>query len=474
MAEILDGDSGGGGDGSSKSLYRSLKGFGRAIVVSAQIITGSLVLGIILGILPVLYVIIWLKYKWYVIQRERVIRGLQSKDKESLNDVQVRRDLIQSGPCRNQKSQYMMREITLSTRFLGRDASLSLKLESRTLSNYSGTYTLACDVMNITEEKDIVEIINFANANELGIRAMGSLFSWPDIITPRERNEKSGIVLDMKNYNEMVKVLVLPENEKQSDGTVALVSVQAGMKVWQLCNLLESLGYALPVLGNVTGQSVGGVISTGTHGKNKRFGTLSSIVQSMRLVLANGSIKNIALRDESGKIVMEPYAFAAGVSLGLLGVISTVTLRVVPKHRLSFVIKNMSFATFIDSYKEIIEGTEHAAFIYFPFVDHVRVELSKKLTKEEETKLKDKPMPRHNRTKLFFATILNYVLYESLFGNIFGPVVWIITRYITLCDLESGASARKPAIDKSFKVIACNVDFDIEHHEMEYGYDASM
>ena len=27
---------------------------------------------------------------------------------------------------------------------------------------------------------------------------------------------------------------------------------QSGMKVWQLCELLDKLGYALPVLGNVT------------------------------------------------------------------------------------------------------------------------------------------------------------------------------------------------------------------------------
>ncbi len=38
-------------------------------------------------------------------------------------------------------------------------------------------------------------------------------------------------------------------------------------------------------------------VSTGTHGKNVKCGTLSSIVQSMTLVLADGSIKNICLRD---------------------------------------------------------------------------------------------------------------------------------------------------------------------------------
>mmetsp|Transcript_15216 Transcript_15216/g.23076 ORF Transcript_15216/g.23076 Transcript_15216/m.23076 type:complete len:424 (-) Transcript_15216:162-1433(-) len=244
------------------------------------------------------------------------------------------------------------------------------------------------------------------------------------------------------------------------------------MKVWQLCELLDKLGYTMPVLGNVTGQSVGGVVSTGTHGKNNRFGTISSLVQSMRLVLANGKVKNIALRYQAGNSSSDPMACAAGVSLGLLGVISTVTLRVVPKHRLAYSISSLPFETFVNSYDEIVSKNEHVAFIYFPFVDSIRIEASRKLTKEEEKKLKDRAMPRFSRLELFFANIMNYILYETVFGKWFSPVVWLITRYITLENLSNKASTRKPAIDKSYHVVANNVNFDIEHHEMEYAYDS--
>lgn len=80
-------------------------------------------------------------------------------------------------------------------------------------------------------------------------------------------------------------------------------------------------------------------------------------------------------------------------------------------------------------------------------------------------------MPRHSRFKLFFAQILNYVLFESVFGKWFTPIIWLIIRYITLIDGSGGASIQKPAIDKSYNVVALNVNFDIEHHEMEYAYD---
>ena len=64
-------------------------------------------------------------------------------------------------------------------------------------------------------------------------------------------------------------------------------------------------------------------------------------------------------------------------------------LRVVPKHRLKFSISSLPFDEFLESYEEIVKNSEHAAFIYFPYVDHVRVEVAKKLNDEEELSLEN-------------------------------------------------------------------------------------
>jgi len=448
-----------------------------ALVVPLQLFVGSLILVIILCILPLLYLTLYARYAYYVNQRERVVRGMQRKDAEPLGDVEAPRSKIIEDSIGNRRSMFVTGKISLSSRraLIG---DLTVDIDERILSNYSGTYKITCDVVSISEEKDIVEIVKYASREGICIRAMGSLFSWPNIVEPGSRDtdadisaRKKGIVLDMKPYNKMVKTVVLTEGGIQPDGTVALVKVQSGMKVRQLCEMLDRLGYVLPVLGNVTSQSVGGVISTGTHGKNVRCGTLSSLVQSMTLILASGKVQNVALRDESGNISSDPLSCAVGVSLGLLGVISTVTLRVVPKHRLAYSISHLPFEIFINSYEEILRKSEHVAFIYFPFVDAVRVEASRTLSEEQEKSTKNKAMPRQTRLKLFFANIFNYVLFESWYGECFSPIIWLITRYITLTDLSREASINKPAIDKSYKVVACNVDLDIEHHEMEYGYD---
>ena len=334
-------------------------------LILVQLLVGSLVLLLILCTMPLLYIFSYIQYQWYVNRRERVIRGLQRRDKKKLEDITRRSTFVQardkfftvtSLSCR--KSMFLNSVKLHHEDMFDNDESV-IEVEQRLLSNYSGTYEMICNnVKVVKEEEDIVKVIKLAVRKGLCIRAMGSLFSWPNIVEPSskriddedtqqkkeeddndiESDKSDGIVLDMKEYNKLLNVLVLPEDEVQEDGTVAIVRVQSGMKIWQLCELLDDLGYALPVLGNVTGQSVGGVskcetffccfllywyartytdhmfinvtVSTGTHGKNIKCGTLSSICQSMTLVLADGSIKNIALRDEQGCYSNEPLACA--------------------------------------------------------------------------------------------------------------------------------------------------------------------
>ena len=331
----------------------------RYALISIQLLVGSVVLLLILCTMPLLYIFSYIQYQWYVTRRERVIRGLQRRDKKKLGDITRRSTFIKARhkffttESLSRRKSMLLNSVNMHVYDEDAFDESTIELKKTLLSNYSGTYEMICkNVKVVKEEDDIVKVIKFAVRNGLCIRAMGSLFSWPNIVEPskkikdedntqqkKEEDDMSdGIVLDMKEYNKLLNVLVLPEDEVQEDGTVAIVRVQTGMKVWQLCELLDDLGYALPVLGNVTGQSVGGVsecfetfllfpslgmqeltlitcsststVSTGTHGKNIKCGTLSSICQSMTLILADGSKKNIALRDEKGCYSNEPLACA--------------------------------------------------------------------------------------------------------------------------------------------------------------------
>jgi hypothetical protein len=63
----------------------------------------------------------------------------------------------------------------------------------------------------------------------------------------RPQRAIKGFIPNLVDYRQMTKTHILDKPEP--DGTVALVIAQAGVKMWQLCDLLDDLGYALPLLG---------------------------------------------------------------------------------------------------------------------------------------------------------------------------------------------------------------------------------
>ncbi len=137
----------------------------------------------------------------------------------------------------------------------------------------------------------------------------------------------------------------------------------AGTKLSELGALLSSKGLALENQGDVDVQSLAGAVSTGTHGTGSRFGSLSTQVVELRLILASGGVVTCSRRQE-------PDVFAAArVSLGLLGVISQVTLRVVPAIRLH----ERTWAAGVDEclgeFEALDQAHRHVEFFWVPRAD---------------------------------------------------------------------------------------------------------
>jgi hypothetical protein len=91
---------------------------------------------------------------------------------------------------------------------------------------------------------------------------------------------------------------------------------------------LQQRGYALPDLGGITHQSLGGFLSTGSAGGTCKWSFLESIV-AFRVVDGDARVRVLTAKDA------DPDGFAAiGAGLGLSGVVSTVTLRAVPTYNI--------------------------------------------------------------------------------------------------------------------------------------------
>src|SRR5579883_966375 len=109
------------------------------------------------------------------------------------------------------------------------------------------------------------------------------------------------------------------------------VTVLGGTKLKKLGDALLQQGLAQENLGDIDVQSIAGAISTGTHGTGIRFGSLSTQVVGLTLITASGEL--LECSEERNAEVFK----AAQVSLGALGVIARVKLRVVPARRLHYV-----------------------------------------------------------------------------------------------------------------------------------------
>jgi FAD/FMN-containing dehydrogenase len=107
-----------------------------------------------------------------------------------------------------------------------------------------------------------------------------------------------------------------------------IATIGAGMTLDQAGSALHDIGLAMPNLGDIDQQTVAGAIATGTHGSGKELQNLATMLIGGRLVDGRGQLVDID-EDSDGEVIR-----AARCSLGLLGVFSSLRLRLVPAYRL--------------------------------------------------------------------------------------------------------------------------------------------
>ncbi len=113
------------------------------------------------------------------------------------------------------------------------------------------------------------------------------------------------------------------------DKAAMTVTAQAGMRIGALARALDAQGLALRNQPDVDVQTLAGAISTGTHGTGAQLPALHDDIVAMRLVKPDGEV--VEVRADQDPDLMA----AARVSLGSLGFITQVTVRVVPAFNLA-------------------------------------------------------------------------------------------------------------------------------------------
>jgi L-gulonolactone oxidase len=220
-------------------------------------------------------------------------------------------------------------------------------------------YCVPAAVHAPSTEAELAAVVERARDRGERVKVVGSGHSFTGIALT------DGRLVRLDNYQRILTV----------DHAKMQVTVEAGIRLQKLYDELWALGLALPNAGDIAYQSIAGAVSTATHGTGRRFGGLAVQVAGLRLITPEAGV--IDCSPETAPDVFN----AARVSLGALGVISTVTLQCVPAFNLRAVEAPMRVDQVLEELDEHIDANEHFEFFWVP---HTGWALTKRNNRTDE------------------------------------------------------------------------------------------
>ncbi len=183
----------------------------------------------------------------------------------------------------------------------------------------------------------IIDIIKEAEKHNLPVRAIGSSHSWSDV------GVTTGFLVKPDKLDKVMALDAALLKDQVDKST--LFQVESGLTIRKLNEELDAKGLALINMGGYDAQTIAGVISTSTHGSGIEFGPLSDFVESLEIVSDGGLVYRIEPTNgitkpaeykskyPQRKLIQDDDWFnAVVVSMGCMGVIYSVILRVTKKY----------------------------------------------------------------------------------------------------------------------------------------------
>jgi L-gulonolactone oxidase len=227
------------------------------------------------------------------------------------------------------------------------------------------------------------------------------------------------------------------------------VTVQAGIRLFDLNRHLADIGSALPNLGDIDRQSIAGATSTATHGTGAALGNISTRIVGLEMVVGDGSV--VRADEEHDADLLR----VARVGVGALGIVTEITLRCVPAFNLHAVESIEPLADVVADFRNVMHSTDHVEFFFMPGARRCQV---------KRNTVTDDPARPQSR--------IGYVKDKWIGENLaFGTVCRVGRRFPTLAPrvakLVTSAAAERDLVDRSDKIF-CSPR-RVRFLEMEYG-----
>ncbi len=232
--------------------------------------------------------------------------------------------------------------------------------ETTTILNWSGTHSVTLPQKSYHEPEtiqDLVDIVSQAyknsdTDNKVHIRPIGSALS------PNGIAFSSQGMVSLANLDKIIEI-----NKEKME-----ITVQAGARVSQVLEALRPHGLTLPNLASIAEQQIGGFVSVGAHGTGATIPPVDEFVTALTLVTPSkhGVVKM------TEKTHGELFRLAR-LGLGGLGILSEVTLKVVPAHNL---LEQTIVLTRDEAKKQLstlLKRHKHIRYMWIPYEDAVVV-----------------------------------------------------------------------------------------------------
>ncbi|MDQ1833131.1 D-arabinono-1,4-lactone oxidase [Massilia scottii] len=148
------------------------------------------------------------------------------------------------------------------------------------------------------------------------------------------------------------------------DKAAMSATLHGGTRLSQVSRQLDGAGLALRNLPDIDMQSLAGAISTATHGTGAALPALHADVIALRIVSPQGDVIDWQQERHADQMA------AARVSLGSLGIITRITMRVVAAHNLRRKVWLKPVEEMLQLAPELARTHRHFEFYYLPFTGY--------------------------------------------------------------------------------------------------------
>lgn len=252
---------------------------------------------------------------------------------------------------------------------------------SEVWNNWAGNVSATPSQICVPETRaEIAAIIQQARQQGQQIRVVGSGHSWSPLVPT------TGYLIRMQHF---AHLSVSADKSHVTLGPAVTVDQLAQFFLDNEVCLPSSVGIGL---GEAT---MGGVLSTGCHGSGIDMPSVSDWIVEVELIDAQGELKHYS-EEKDGSTVMN----ALRLSLGMCGVITSFTIRVLPMFNVHVVESKQPVASALAGLKELVMGNEYAEVSWIPFNDQIWVQQAN-TTQDPVTRNSFAPPPNPFRDQMY-------------------------------------------------------------------------